>query len=134
MTNQFDPTTTQQRYELIDDADLIKIAYSPESSHIPEAITLAKNELLKRGISESEPVVMSTIASVQGADCRPENIPLSIPMRVFCFILTPLPALIVALWQFFSGRRRAAKDALTWMFFGFVFWIFLKNLIRSIAA
>lgn len=131
MTEHFDADVAKQRYRLLDDAALIRIIHGPVT-YAAEAVALAKEELSQRGISEDDPIVKSTRAAEEAATVLEKDRPLHGALKALCFILTPVPALVIAVWQFASGRRRAAKDALLWMLFGLVAWSALRAILASI--
>ena len=131
MTEHFDAASAIQRYQLLDDTALIRIVHGP-SAYAPEAIALARDELSRRGISDNDPVVASTQASDAAAAVDDKNKPLHGALKALCFLLTPIPAIVIAIWQFAAGRKRAAKDAIAWMFFGLVTWVALRAILLSI--
>ncbi|HVI25363.1 MAG TPA: hypothetical protein VM576_04110 [Xanthomonadaceae bacterium] len=98
--------------------------------YISEAVALAREELEKRGIASGEPVVVDK-GFASASEPEERNKSLHDALKVLCFLLTPLPGLLIACWQFFSGRNKAAKDALIWTLCGLIFWTSVKMLFRG---
>lgn len=124
MSEHFDAVAAKQRYTLLDDVALVKIAYGSKVEYLPEAVALAREELNNRGVAESDGVVISTIATEQSEPLQKDQ-DLAPALKALCFILTPIPSLLIAGWQLASGRRRAAKQALAWTLYGLLTWMAL---------
>jgi hypothetical protein len=131
VTEYFDAASAKQRYRLLEDAALITIVHG-SIAYAPQAVALAQDELSARGITGNDPVVPSALAAESSDALAEKDQPLHGALRALCFVLTPLPALVIAIWHFASGRKRAAKDALAWMFYGLVTWIALRAILLSI--
>jgi len=131
VTEHFDAESAKRRYEQLDDAALARIANSSPDRYVSEAIALARSELSRRGGPDKTSFDVSSDASSTTVAIDEKSRPLHGALKAFCFVLTPIPALVVALWQFASGRNRAGKDALIWMLIGLVTWSAVNAVLRG---
>jgi hypothetical protein len=115
----FDEGATRDRYRLLNDKNVYLIANSKPGTFLPEAIALAKEELISRGINESGTV---EIVNAIHADTivKSERTESLFPALKFFCLLLPVAAIFIAFYYFLSRQKRKMKEALVWGFYGII--------------
>lgn len=120
----FDLAAAKIAYAEKETAELVRIAFF-ESEFLPEAVDLAREVLSSRGISNAEHELVKSveaeIVQEQKTKERLANEPLHVGWKIYCFLVADLIAIIVAIVKSVDGKKRAAKEAMKWFFFGWVF-------------
>lgn len=115
----FDEEAIRDRYRLLNDKNVYLIANSKPGTYLPEAIALAKEELISRGIDESVNVeVVNAIHATTIVESE-INKPLFPALKFFCLLL-PGAAIFIAFYYFLSRQKSKMKEALVWGFYGII--------------
>jgi hypothetical protein len=126
----FNVDAARIRYSAEDDDELVRIAYVDSDNFVPEAITLAKEELARRGVYQEndERVNLSKQRLQKQAENKKRlaNEPLSLPLKLICFLLADVVAIIIALTKSQSGKKRASREAWKFIAYGWLFRIALS--------
>jgi hypothetical protein len=119
----------RKRYAALTVEELCAIANLEPHQYRPEAVRIAQEELVRRGVSAPEVAeIHEGIATETRARLATEEQSLSAGLKALCLILPGVPGLAVYSAMVGRGRRRAARQAIQWCLMGVGVWFLLSVL------
>ena len=130
MSSAIDIEETKRRYAQFEDEELVRIAFIAPDDFVDEAVQLAKEELVRRGINgQDHPLARTAEKTLQRRSAEEAAVasrPANKFLLVVSFLFADVIAIIAALWYSANGRKRAATQV--WKAFG-LGWSFRLVLI-----
>ncbi|KRA40132.1 hypothetical protein [Pseudoxanthomonas sp. Root630] len=131
MSTQIDTDAVRQRYRDLDADALMRIALATTDEYGDDAILLARQELLARGVRDARfdtppgrsPPPIPNARAAQPRDHLPW------PMKLLCVVVTGA-AIFVAAGYMLAGKKNAGGEALFLMVVGWFGWFLLVKLIH----
>ena len=137
MGSDLDLEKLQTRYESMESLDLLRISKSSDEEYLPEARDLAAKVLATRDLEaegESEESLESELESESVRREAEQDLPLSVPLKVVCFVFCGLPGLLIAVYQGSKGRGQASRDAWRCVGFGWGLRVFLFAATQALGS
>ncbi|WP_339412808.1 hypothetical protein [Pseudomonas sp. EA_35y_Pfl2_R5] len=129
MAVKFNRDAARLRYEGLDIDELVRIAFTESSDFVIDAVTLAKDELSRRGVhGESDPIVLAAIEQLKllkNSEIKSTSEPANSFILALCFIFADIFAIACALIYSSKGRKIAASEVWKAFAFGWLFRIAL---------
>ena len=130
MSTYFDAEAARQLYREYDVDRLMGIALATTDEYSEEAIGLARQELIARGVQDARfdtPPGSHAPPPIPGADSA-DTLPLVI--KVLC-VLLPGIVIILAAAYLMANKKKAAGEALFLMMIGWFFWLLLFKVLGN---
>ena len=132
---EFNLDSAREAYSQKETKELIRIAFF-EGGYLPQAVEIAKEVLLSRGISSNDdPKVVEVEQELIREKKEKEalaNEPLHIGWKIYCFLIADFIALAVIIVKASSGKKRASKEALKFFFAGWVVRVVVFAIILNV--
>ncbi len=123
MSTYFDAEATRQQYREYESDRLMRIALATTDEYGEEAIDLARQELIGRGIQDARFDTPPGRSPPPIPGAKPTDT-LPLVLKVLC-VLLPGIVIFLAAGYLMAGRKKAAGEALFFMMIGWFFWLLL---------
>lgn len=123
MSTYFDADAARQQYREYETDRLMRIALATTDEYGEEAIDLARQELIGRGIQDARFDTPPGRSPPPIPGARPAD-PLPLVLKVLC-VLLPGIVIFLAAGYLMADRKKAAGEALFFMMIGWFFWLLL---------
>lgn len=130
MSTDFDAAAVIQRYRDLDADQLLRIAVAGTDDYTEEAIRLAREELMQRGIRDARFDAPPAGSPPPLPAARPRD-RLPVPMKLLCMVVTGA-AIFVAAGYMLAGKKNAGGEALFLMVVGWFGWFLLVRLVHHL--
>lgn len=132
---QADLPAIRRRFAQIEEGELLRVAHADESEYIAEVVSLAREELQRRGVDYAEPERKAEVALalVREREYKRthDDKPLGWFGRIGCAIAGIIVSLIVAAVMMSNSRRRAAQDAIAACVLGMLAKLLIIGLLSA---
>ncbi len=116
-----DRAELRQRYKELDAKALVRIVYAEPGDYRPEAVAVASEELVRRGIrADSDEQLQEYVRKAKRQRQEFEEQPLPVWLKVICFVFCGVPGIAIAIHQSTRRGERRGREAWAWVGYGWL--------------
>ena len=122
MSAQKELSELKERYRRAATEDLLRVIHSSQD-YRPEAVELAREVLVTRDLSQEGITVDAVVSQLEEESAAKQQLaeePLGVGLKIVCFLFCGLPGILFATYQGATGRSQRAREAWSWVGYGWL--------------